>query len=125
MGVHKLVPSLGVSSISRSVAFYQEYFGFAIIDRFEPDGELQWCHLRAGSAELMLQQLAEDHQTRLEQEQSWVLLLCPDDLQDVWQRLQDGGHGATVIERTPDGTEEFLVDDPDGYELWISSPRPD
>ena len=62
--VRKLVPSLGVSDMQRSLAFYSDYFGFEVVDSFEnEDGETLWCWLRAGVGELMLQQLDNERQT--------------------------------------------------------------
>ena len=34
LGVNRLIPSLGVSDIQRSVSFYQEFFGFEVEDSY-------------------------------------------------------------------------------------------
>ncbi|MCW5623872.1 MAG: VOC family protein, partial [Burkholderiales bacterium] len=76
--MRKLVPSLGVSDIQRSTAFYREFFGFEIVDAADDaDGNPLWCWLRSGVAELMLQQLTAEQQITLEPAlgQSWVLYL--------------------------------------------------
>lgn len=50
----KLVPSLGVRDIERSLTFYREHFDFEIATEHRVDGRLVWCCLRSGVAELML-----------------------------------------------------------------------
>lgn len=122
----KLVPSLGVSDLERSIAFYREFFGFETVDSYDnEDGEMVWCWLRAGVAELMLQQLDPDQQITLNPAigQSWVLYLRPDDIEDTYQRLRRGGADVTEIEKTAYGARECFVTDPDGYELWLSEPE--
>lgn len=122
----KLVPSLGVADLERSVAFYREFFGFETVDSYDnEDGEMVWCWLRAGVAELMLQQLDAEQQITLNPAigQSWVLYLRPDDIEDTQQRLRRGGVDVSDIEQTAYGARECFVTDPDGYELWLSEPE--
>ena len=46
--LRKLVPSLGVSDLRRSVAFYRDFFGFSMVDSWEDEsGETVWCWLRS------------------------------------------------------------------------------
>jgi catechol 2,3-dioxygenase-like lactoylglutathione lyase family enzyme len=124
--VRKLVPSLGVSDLQRSVAFYREFFGFAVIDSWEnAAGEPVWCWLRAGAAELMLQQLTPEQQITLEPAlgQSWVMYLRPDDIDETRRQLLQAGVEVSAIELTAYGARECFLTDPDGYELWLSVPE--
>lgn len=124
--VRKLVPSLGVSDMQRSLAFYSDNFGFEVVDSFEnEDGETLWCWLRAGVGELMLQQLDNDQQITLHPAigQSWVLYLRPDDIVATHERLRTAGLEVSEIEMTAYGSRECFVTDPDGYELWLSEPE--
>jgi uncharacterized glyoxalase superfamily protein PhnB len=120
----KLIPSLGVSDIERSLGFYRLFFGFEVADSYEQEGRMAWCWLRAGGADLMLQQLTADQQIRLNPAigQSWVIYLRVDDIEALHTRLERGGFPASAIQPTSYGTREFFVPDPDGYELWISVP---
>jgi len=124
MTATKLIPSLGVSDIDRSVGFYQGFFGFEVADSYDEDGRKGWCWLRAPGAELMLQQLTADQQIRLNPAigQSWVIYLRVDDIDALHARFKRGGFPATEITETEYGAREFFVPDPDGYELWISVP---
>jgi uncharacterized glyoxalase superfamily protein PhnB len=120
----EMVPSLGVSDIDRSVAFYRQFFGFHIVDSYEMEGRMAWCWMRVGSANLMLQQLSAEQQITLDPAigQSWMLYVRPNDLNVLHSRLSQAGFPVTEIAQTSYGASEFFVSDPDGYELWISVP---
>ena len=38
--VRKLVPSLGVSDLHRSIAFYRDFFGFALLDSWDRNNRI-------------------------------------------------------------------------------------
>lgn len=125
MTATKLIPSLGVSDIGRSLDFYRSFFGFDMVDSYDDDGgRMGWCWLRADSAELMLQQLSAEQQIRLNPAigQSWVLYITPDDLDALHAKLRSAGFPVSEIARTSYGSREFFTPDPDGYELWVSVP---
>lgn len=122
----KLVPSLGVSDLRRSLAFYRDFFGFSLVDSWEDgDGEVVWCWLRSGVTELMLQQLSPEQQITLEPAlgQSWVLYLRPSDIDEIRDDLVAAGLEVSDIALTPYGARECFLTDPDGYELWLSVPE--
>jgi uncharacterized glyoxalase superfamily protein PhnB len=120
----KLIPSLGVSDIDRSSAFYRAFFGFKVQDRYEAEGRMAWCWLKAGGAELMLQQLSADQQIRLNAAigQSWVVYIRPDDIDATHARLKRARYPLSDLVTTCYGAREFFLTDPDGYELWVSVP---
>jgi catechol 2,3-dioxygenase-like lactoylglutathione lyase family enzyme len=122
--VAKLIPSLGVSDIDRSVGFYGEFFGFRVVDSYEVEGHMAWCWLQSNGADLMLQQLSGDQQITLNPAigQSWCIYIRPDDLPVLHARLTKAGFPVSEIARTSYGASEFFLSDPDGYELWISVP---
>ena len=120
----QLIPSLGVADIARSVDFYRAYFGFDIAHSREERGSLVWCHMKSGGADIMLQQLADDQMERLRAtgKRRWVMYVSPEDIYEVHRRLQGADHKVSDIERTGYDTEECYLEDPDGYELWVSAP---
>ncbi len=120
----KLIPSLGVSDIDRSIGFYREFFGFHVIDSYEMEGHMAWCWMKVGGAELMLQQLSAEQQITLDPAigQSWTLYIRPDDLGELHAQLAKAGFPVSEISQTSYGASEFFVSDPDGYELWICVP---
>jgi uncharacterized glyoxalase superfamily protein PhnB len=123
----KLIPSLGVADLDRSLDFYRSFFGFEVLDSYDEEGRMAWCWLRAGGADLMLQQLSADQQIRLNPAigQSWCIYLRVDDIDSLHARLVQGGFPADQLADTAYGTREFHVQDLDGYELWISVPVED
>jgi uncharacterized glyoxalase superfamily protein PhnB len=123
----KLIPSLGVSDIDRSVRFYTEFFEFRVQDSYEAEGRMIWCWLKAGDAELMMQQLSADQQIRLDPAigQSWVIYIRPDDIDAAHTRLKKAGIPLSELATTSYGRREFFLSDPDGYELWVSVPSLD
>ncbi len=125
LGTNTLIPSLGVSDIHRSVSFYREFFGFEVEDSYEAEGRMTWCWLKAGDAELMLQQLSADQQIRLNPAigQSWVMYIRPDDIDTTHARLKQAGLPLSDLVTTSYGARECFLSDPDGYELWLSVPR--
>ena len=72
----------------------------------------------------MLQQLADDQMERLRAtgKRRWVMYVSPEDIYEVHRRLQGADHKVSDIERTGYDTEECYLEDPDGYELWVSAP---
>ncbi len=123
--LRKLVPSLGVSDLRRSIAFYREFFGFEPVDSVEDaDGAPLWAWMRSGVAELMLQQLDADAQVTLDPAlgQSWVLYLRPVDIRETRAQLAAAGVEVSAVETTTYGAQECFARDPDGYELWLSVP---
>jgi catechol 2,3-dioxygenase-like lactoylglutathione lyase family enzyme len=124
MTATKLIPSLGVSDIERSLDFYRTFFGFDLVDSYEDEGRMAWCWLRTRGADLMLQQLPAEQQIRLNPAigQSWTVYVRVDDLEATHAKLTQGGFPASEIDETEYDTREFFVPDPDGYELWISAP---
>ncbi|HZR03937.1 MAG TPA: VOC family protein [Burkholderiales bacterium] len=122
MAVTKLLPSIGVADIKRSLDFYRAIFGFEMVDSYEQDGRMIWCWVRAGKAEMMLQQLAGDEQIRLNPAigQSWCIYVRVDDVDATHSRLRERGFPVSDLSETDYGTREFFVEDLDGYELWVS-----
>ena len=127
MTATRLIPSLGVSDLERSLDFYRSYFDFEIADSYDDDGRMGWCWLRTQGADLMLQQLSTDQQIRLNPAigQSWVVYIRVDDLDALHAKLKHAGFPVSDIVESVYDTREFFVTDPDGYELWICTPQQD
>jgi predicted enzyme related to lactoylglutathione lyase len=120
----KVIASLGVSDIERSIEFYTQFFGFQVADSYEQDGGRVWCWLQTASADLMLQQLSPDQQIKLDPAigQSWMLYIRPDDIDDAHHDLRVAGCEVSEMRTSSYATREFFAKDPDGYELWVSMP---
>lgn len=73
----------------------------------------------------MLQQISPEQQITLEPAvgQSWVIYLCPEDMDETRRQLLRSGMNVSEIELTAYGARECFLTDPDGYELWLSVPE--
>lgn len=124
MSLKAAVVSLGVADIERSIDFYRKHFGFEPADEYRSEGEIVWCCLRSGNGELMLQRLDAEMTRRLQARagrQTFVIHLRADHIRSIWNSLRSADLKPSTLKQTSYGTEEFLVEDPDGYELWVSA----
>jgi lactoylglutathione lyase len=56
----QVVPFFGVTDIERSLRFYIDGLGFALKNKWEPEGRIRWCWLTRGGASLMLQEFVKE-----------------------------------------------------------------
>ena len=56
----QIVPLLGVTDMERSLLFYLDGLGFAMKNKWEPEGRVRWCWLTRGGASIMLQEFVKD-----------------------------------------------------------------
>ena len=57
---HEYELYLAVEDIDRSIDFYHNTLGFAVVGRAEAEGRLFWCRVERGGASIMLQQADEE-----------------------------------------------------------------
>jgi hypothetical protein len=62
MTIHGVTPLLQVFNMPRSVAFYRDVLGFAVIHTSEPGEQFDWAMLKRGDAVLMLNTAYESHE---------------------------------------------------------------
>ncbi len=56
----QVVPFLGVTDMERSLRFYLDGLGFAMKNKWEPEGRIRWCWLTRGGASIMLQEFVKE-----------------------------------------------------------------
>jgi hypothetical protein len=119
MELKSLVPLAHVSSVTRSVEFYQK-LGFGVGNTHTPEGGVEpvWAWLTCGGAQVMLAQASEP----VDPERQGVLfyLYCPD-VAAFRSMLIAAGVDADPVQYpfyAPGG--EFRIVDPDGYVLMIT-----
>lgn len=103
---------LGVTDLSRSVAFYQQ-LGFEVDNR---NDDWQWASLRLGACRLMIDTSTNGHPGPMRQS---VIYLYPTDLEAYHREVRANGVVVPEIASTPYGMREFRLNDPDGNQLWI------
>ena len=126
----RLVPELMCTDLHKSIAFYRDVIGFAVLFERPEDG---FAYLHLGEAQLMLEQGFEGWLTgemELPFGRGINLQLEVDDATALATRIERAGH--TLFDRCrrrwyrqeniEHGQDEFLVQDPDGYLLRLITP---
>jgi len=114
-----LIPLSSVKSVPRSIEFYQK-LGFRVRNTVNADGasEPTWASLYGDGAELMIGRAKEPADTS--QKPVLFYLYC-DDVVAKREELIRAGIAVGPMQYpfySPGG--EFRVEDPDGYEIWIT-----
>ena len=123
---NELTASLTVKDVERSMAWYRDVLGFTIDNRYERGGKLMAVGLKAGSVRLLINQ--DDGAKgwdRAKGEGISIMFTTAQNVDEVAARIKESG-GTLLTEPTdmPWGARAFRLQDPDGFKLAISSPRP-
>ena len=114
----RTVPFLLISDMPRSLAYYVNGLGFAIQQKWEPDGQIRWVWLAHGGAALMLQQFKQPPKPPLGSGVS-IYFIC-DDALAVYHEIRARSIEASEPQ-VGNSMWEFSVTDPDGYRLHFES----
>lgn len=127
--VQSLTPLIEVFDMPTSVAFYQDVIGFEITMQSRPGDDFDWCLLRMGGAELMLNTAYEREERPMVPDPArWaghshttLFFLCSN-LDEVYQHLRSKGIAVKEpVVRVYD-MRQLNVIDPDGYGLCFQYP---
>jgi lactoylglutathione lyase len=116
-------PSITVSDLSRSLAFYTDGLGFIVSERWADGDVLRGVMLKAGTCELGLAQ--DDWRLGKDRKKGQGLRIWCDTSQDIdaiATRLKAAGFSLTEEpeDRVAWKVRSFSVDDPDGFHLTIA-----
>ena len=117
--VKQAIPFFMVTSMEKSLNFYQEGLGFELKEKWEPNGKVEWCAIQLGGASIMLQSFNEKTPNVKLGEGVSVYFICEDALQ-IYTELKSRG----LSPKEPFvGNNMWVVGikDPDGYELFFES----
>ena len=117
-----VTPSLTVSDISRSLAWYTKVLGFTVDERYEHDGKLGGASLVAGDIRWFLSQ--DDFAKGKDRPKGLGMRFFLETVQDLDQlaaavKARGGTLAEDVTERSW-GTRDFTILDPDGFRLTIT-----
>jgi uncharacterized glyoxalase superfamily protein PhnB len=124
--ISAIVPTLTVDDLQKSISFY-EALGFAIDERWEENGTLLGVMLRAGTAQIGLNQ--DDGKKGLDRKKGVGVRLSisttPGNVDEIAKQVRNAG---ITLKSDPHDTEwksrAFEVTDPSGYLLTIFSETP-
>jgi glyoxylase I family protein len=120
--VQDVVPLLFVEDIERSLAFYRDQLGFAIADKWEPQGKIAWCRLVRGGAALMLQQACDEDGPAAGRGRGVGFFFQCDNADAIHIELCASGLLLDPPTTAFYGMKQLFFKDPDGYELCFQSP---
>lgn len=124
MTITEMIPLLNVEDADRSIAFYRDALGFEVAQTFEAEGTTAWAMLTSGGTKLMLNQPdhADSAARRTAASYGDVVLYCyVESARDRHTDLAARGIAVGDVTTEAYGMEEFLLRDPDGYEIAIGS----
>lgn len=118
MRLKSLVPMLSVADVEKTLRFYQDTFGFEVVNRYEQDGFLHWAMVQAGDTELMFAR-CDVNQSVLpfDTREHLVLYFHLDDVEALHAGLQGQEYPVSSLRVTFYRMKEFDLRDPDGYQL--------
>ncbi|HEX6426176.1 MAG TPA: VOC family protein [Niastella sp.] len=119
--IKQAVPFLWTTNMEASLRFYVDGLGFTMVEKWMPEGKIEWCWLKLGEAAIMLQ----EYQEGLKPDGILglgvsICFICADAL----------AYYREVTARKITASEPFVgnnfwifeVADPDGYRLNFESP---
>lgn len=125
--LRETLPSLTVTDIQASMAWYRDIMGFIVLQEWTHDGEVAGAVVQAGNIKFLLgQDDFEKGRDRKKGEGIRLFCVTVQDVDQVAQTIKSRG-GVLAQEPTdqPWGTRDFSVIDPDGFKISISTPMPD
>ena len=129
VNVEGLAPLLQVWDMPRSLRFYRDGLGFAVVATSEPGDDCNWAMLRQGDATIMLNTLyepgtrpPEPDLARNEVHADTILYFGCRELDGCYARLVEMGASVRPPKDAPYGMRQVYATDPDGYGLCFQWP---
>jgi len=124
MKLKALTPNLLVDDVNKSVAFYEQAFGFQKLLSVPDSGTLDFAMIKLNEVTIMMQSLEsmikefpEEYKGK-ETGGTFMLYIDVDNLDEIYKKAKDNKVDIFVdINTTFYDTREFTIKDPDGYLL--------
>ena len=117
----RVVPSLLVSDMRRTIDFYVDKLGFTQTGYYPIESDPEWTELRRDDVAIHFYTDAP-HATRFAPACSGTFYFYPESVEALAAEWQGKVPFAWGPEETDFGTREFAIDDPDGYTLVFAEP---
>jgi hypothetical protein len=117
----RTVPFLGVTDMSRSLAYYVDGLGFTIQHKWTPDGQIRWVWLTREGASIMLQEYRAEHRPAEKLGVGVSIFFVCEDALAIYHELRRRNIDAAEPQ-VGNGMWEFGLSDPDGYRVHFESP---
>ena len=121
--LRSIAPSLTVGNLQASLAWYQNVLRFTLDETWEHEGKVMGASLKAGTVSIFLSQ--DDWakgRDRVKGEGFRLNLSASQDVDELAAGIKSrGGMLASEPADMPWGTRSFMLVDPDGFKLTISS----
>lgn len=121
-----MVPLLNVEDVPRSTAFYRDGLGFEVVREADFGEGVIWSHVKLGDVDLMLNApdgAQSDHRRERPTYGETVFYFTVEDAAAFRQTLLDKGLSPEPLTAQDWGMDDFMLRDPDGYELAFGSAR--
>jgi catechol 2,3-dioxygenase-like lactoylglutathione lyase family enzyme len=115
-----------VFDMPASLRFYRDILGFEVVATNDDSAgdDVDWCYLRLGTTELMLNGMYESHERpptpdnvrNAAHSDVCLYFACPD-VERAYRHLRSKGIDAAEPTLAPYGMKQLYVLDPDGYNL--------
>ncbi len=126
-----LCPLLQVFDMPASIRFYRDILGFEVVHSDRPGDDCDWCRLRRGSAEVMLNtQYERDERppapnpARRNAHRDVCLYFASSNLDEIREHLRSCGLDVDPPVTRDYGMRQLSLEDPDGYGLCFQAPVP-
>ena len=118
-----LSASLTVNDLHKSVAWYQDVVGFTVDQEYEREGKLRAVALIAGNVRILIvQDDGAKGWDRVKGEGFSLHFTTVQDVDEIAKRIKEfGGTLESEPADMPWGARAFRLQDPDGFNLTISS----
>ena len=116
-------PLLYGRDIERSIGFYRDRLGFALVaDDGKPEGRRGWCRLERGGSSIMLQQWTEEDGPIDGAGRGVGFYFVCDDADAMYAELTFRGLRLDAPSVAYYGMKQVFVPEPDGYAICFESP---
>ncbi len=125
MKLNKLTTELVVTSVEKSISFYEENLGLEVTNKVEGEGKLVWALLenKERTIAIMLTlptEVVKDVEAYSGGNGGVILYVDVEDISGIYANFSEKENLCMKLRTTFYGAQEFAVFDPDGYIIMFA-----